>query len=170
MVFISRPPQPVDVSKNAILALMRLCQDEGNTQAGKFKIQKKLLPFCLAFDRGSEIRPYMGNSSPAAEALFASLQATFAKKSQVKAGKMMSSPGITYKSKVFAFFYKDKMVFKLGKEFEPKDHKISKYSYLSPFKNKAPMKAWFEIPFSEKKHWPTLTELALEYIKKEIKK
>jgi len=43
-------------------------------------------------------------------------------------GKMMSSPGIKYKNKVFAFYYKDRMVFCLGKDFDPR----SKINYLWP--------------------------------------
>ena len=38
----------------------------------------------------------------------------------IQAGKMMSSEAITYRGKVFAFFStKQKMVFKLGKDYDP---------------------------------------------------
>ena len=38
----------------------------------------------------------------------------------VSPGKMMSSPGIKCKNKVFAFYYNKQMVFRLGKEFDPR--------------------------------------------------
>lgn len=87
----------------------------------------------------------------------------------VKAGKMMSAPGISYKKKFFAFYYKNEITLRLGKDFIPKDHGIKKWKYLNPFKNKAPMKNWFQIPYSEKKNWEELALLALDTISKEIK-
>lgn len=36
------------------------------------------------------------------------------KNKDVILGKMMSSPGIKYKNKIFAFYYHNQMVFKLG--------------------------------------------------------
>ena len=86
----------------------------------------------------------------------------------VEAGKMMSSPGIKYKNKVFAFYYDKQMGFKLGKEFNPDEFKLKDYKFLSPFKNKPPMKAWFVIPYSENKKWKVLAEEALKVISKEV--
>ena len=83
----------------------------------------------------------------------------------VRQGPMMSSPGITYKTKVFAFYYKERMVFKLWNNFDPGSQGIMNYSYLSPFKNKPPMKAWFEIPFTESHTWEDLAHLALKNMK-----
>jgi TfoX/Sxy family transcriptional regulator of competence genes len=83
-------------------------------------------------------------------------------------GKMMSSPGILYKKKNFAFFNDDKMVFKLGKEYDIESHGLSDWSWLQPFKNKGSMKAWYEIPDSEKARWEELANIALEKIKDEF--
>ena len=58
----------------------------------------------------------------------------------VAPGKMMSSPGITYKKKVFSFFYKDKMVFRLGNTFNFSEVGIENYELLNPFRNKPPFK------------------------------
>lgn len=80
----------------------------------------------------------------------------------VARGKMMSSPGLKCKGKVFAFYHKEQMGFKLGKDFDPEAFGIDTWSYLSPFKQKPPMKAWFLIPFSEKEQWEKLANLALE--------
>jgi len=86
----------------------------------------------------------------------------------IEQGKMMSSPGIKYKNKVFAFYYKEHMVFRLGKNFEPLSLSIVNYSLLDPFKNKPPMAGWFQIPFIEKDKWEVLSRLAMNTLKNEI--
>ena len=86
----------------------------------------------------------------------------------VTLGKMMSSPGILYKSKNFAFFHDDEMTFKLGKEFDIESTGVCDWQWLQPFKNKGPMKAWYQIPHSESVHWEKLAKLAIEFIKEEI--
>ncbi|MEZ4949731.1 MAG: hypothetical protein R2879_14885 [Saprospiraceae bacterium] len=86
----------------------------------------------------------------------------FEQKPEVEKGKMMSSPGLKYKGKVFAFYHDEQMGFKLGEEFAPDTYGIEKWGYLSPFKNKPPMRAWFMVPSSESRHWETLANLALE--------
>jgi hypothetical protein len=40
------------------------------------------------------------------------------KKKEITIGKMMSTTGLKYKNKVFAFYYKKRMVFKLGKGYD----------------------------------------------------
>lgn len=87
---------------------------------------------------------------------------------EVSSGKMMSSPGIKYKTKVFAFYFGNQMVFRLGKSFDPESEGITQFSYLSPFKNKPPLKGWLEVPFIYHRKWPDLAEQALEKIKSEI--
>ena len=83
------------------------------------------------------------------------------KYNSVKIGKMMSSPGISYKKKFFAFYYKKEITLRLGKEFVPKEHGIKKWKYLNPFKKKAPMKNWFQMPYSEKTRWEKLAIYAM---------
>lgn len=80
----------------------------------------------------------------------------------VTVGKMMSSPGIQYAGKVFVFHYDGKMVFRLGRDFQPESFGISQYSLLAPFKTKPPMLDWFEIPASEAHHWEVLARYALQ--------
>jgi hypothetical protein len=80
----------------------------------------------------------------------------------VTIGKMMSSPGIKYKDKVFAFYYKQQMVFKLGKEFDPPSIGINNFSLLSPFKTKPPLAAWFEIPADYDNRWEELAKMAMK--------
>ncbi|WP_165586790.1 hypothetical protein [Neotamlana sedimentorum] len=88
--------------------------------------------------------------------------------SSVKAGKMMSSEAITYMGKVFAFFSrKKKMVFKLGKDFDPDSFGIE-IAVFNPFKNRTPLNGWFEVPFTEKEQWEPLTKKALTLLKSEL--
>ncbi len=83
-------------------------------------------------------------------------------------GKMMSSPGLKYKKKVFAFYYNQEMTFRLGKNFDLAKLGINKYSLLSPFKNKPPLAAWFNISYEYQHQWEELAELALNKLKEEI--
>jgi hypothetical protein len=83
-------------------------------------------------------------------------------------GKMMSSPGLKYKNKVFAFYHKQEMTFRLGKGFDITSLGIEKYSLLSPFKNKPPLAAWFNISCEYQNRWEELAVLALNKIKEEI--
>jgi hypothetical protein len=82
-------------------------------------------------------------------------------------GKMMSSPALRYKSRVFAFYHKNEMIFKLGREFDPETFKLKEYSILNPFKNKAPMYDWFQVSFVENKKWKKLAVYALNKIMKD---
>ena len=39
-------------------------------------------------------------------------------------GKMMSSPGLKYKNKVFAFYFNEEMTFRLGKNYNLKTQNV----------------------------------------------
>ena len=80
----------------------------------------------------------------------------------VERGRMMSSPALKYRNQVFAFFHKDTMTFKLGKEFNPASVDLQKVQWLSPFKHKPPMKAWFVVDETEMEKWERLTQMAFE--------
>ena len=87
---------------------------------------------------------------------------------QIKAGKMMSSEAITYKNKVFAFLSrKKKMVFKLGKDFNT-EHERFEINVFNPFKKRSPLNGWFEVPYTEKEHWESLSIKALNFLKNEL--
>ncbi|MFS4455286.1 hypothetical protein [Maribacter sp. 2304DJ31-5] len=80
-------------------------------------------------------------------------------------GKMMSSPAIHYKNRVFAFFSrKNKMVFKLGKEYTGIGLGVQLEEF-SPFKTKKTLSGWYEVGFDECQKWEMLALKALEYIK-----
>lgn len=102
-----------------------------------------------------------------AEAYFIQIRKAFLEKNNnAQEAKMMHAPGIGYNKKVFLFYFKDTMIFKLGKEFVPESEGITNWEYLNPFKNKAPMKAWFVIPYDGgKKFWEYLIIKSFEFIK-----
>ncbi len=100
-----------------------------------------------------------------ANALYETILGKYLKENGVAEGKMMSAPALQYQKKVFVFFYEEEMCFKLGKDFDPASYGIQKFKHLSPFKNKAPMKAWFYLPYSEGKFWDELTLLALDKLR-----
>ncbi len=84
----------------------------------------------------------------------------------VSSGKMMSSPGICFKGKVFAFFWNEKMTFRLGKNFALEEKfGISEFEFLNPFKNKPPMKGWYVIDEKHVKKWPEIAQEALTQMK-----
>jgi hypothetical protein len=96
------------------------------------------------------------------EQRFRSIAALLAReKSAITLGNMMSSPALTYQGKVFAFYYGKKMVFRLGRNFQPELFNIRHSSVLAPFKTKPPMVDWFEIPFDEQHRWEELARYAL---------
>lgn len=96
------------------------------------------------------------------QSLYDTICGKYLQENGVAAGKMMSAPALQYNKKVFAFFHQEKMGFKLGKDFDAEAYGIKEYEYLSPFKNKPPMKAWFLLPYSEGERWDELTKLALD--------
>lgn len=85
----------------------------------------------------------------------------------VMPGKMMSSPALKYKGKVFAFFWNNQMTFKLGKGRDLEaEFGISDYEFLSPFKNKPPMNGWYVVPSQYADQWSALTQEALFLMEK----
>ena len=85
----------------------------------------------------------------------------------VTEGTMMSSPGIQYKGKNFAFLYKNgTMCFRLGRTFDPESEGIHQYELLNPFRNKPPLKDWFVIGPDYTEQWPLLAEIALQQMAK----
>ncbi len=100
-----------------------------------------------------------------AEALYEYIRDKLCQEEGVVIGKMMSSPAVKYKGKVFTFFHNEKMTFKLGKNFEPEEEGLQGCTYLNPFKNKPPMRAWIIVPYEEKDRWEDLAHLALNKIR-----
>ena len=105
----------------------------------------------------------MDHSIQTFEAIKANLLAT---KADVNAGTMMSSPGIQYKGKNFAFLYRGGMCFRVGRDFDPESEGIHHYELLNPFKNKPPLKDWFVVGTDYVEQWPLLAEIALQKISK----
>ena len=86
----------------------------------------------------------------------------------VALGKMMSSPGITVRGKVFAFFDRGAMVFRLGKGVDPVSFGITSYRPLNPFKNKPPLAGWYSVAAAERPHWERLARAALNRLAAEL--
>ncbi len=80
-------------------------------------------------------------------------------------GKMMSSPGLKVNDKVFAFYGKGGMGFRLGGDFDIEKFGITTAKPLSPFKTKPPLKGWYIIEETESNLWETLAEMALQFTK-----
>ncbi|MEM1339418.1 MAG: hypothetical protein AAF634_05765 [Bacteroidota bacterium] len=79
---------------------------------------------------------------------------------EVTEGKMMRSPAIHYRGKVFAFLSrKQKLVIKLGKFF-PLDTLEVKVCEFNPFTTKSALPGWYEVDFGVKDAWPSMAKLA----------
>ena len=78
-------------------------------------------------------------------------------------GKMMSAPALKYKEKVFAFYHKQEMGFRLGPKFDSQKFGIINAKPLSPFKTKSPLKGWFIVSEDESGLWEILVERALDF-------
>jgi hypothetical protein len=91
------------------------------------------------------------------------LVAEFSQMEGVTIGKMMSSPGLKYNNKVFAFYHKETMGFRLGNNFSSQKFGLLSAQPLSPFKTKPPLKGWVIVDASESKFWSTLCSMALTY-------
>lgn len=93
--------------------------------------------------------------------LFQTITKRLSRQKGVKQGKMMSAPGITRNGKVFAFYWKKEMIFRLGKDFDATAFGLKEWHLLNPFKKRPPMAAWFCVPYSESRHWEELARRAV---------
>lgn len=95
---------------------------------------------------------------------FESLSSTLLKEEDVERGKMMREPALKCRDKVFCFYWAEKetMGFELGKGFDIENTGVKEYSFLSPFKNKPPMYAWYLVSSQELPFWPSLAKIALD--------
>lgn len=79
-------------------------------------------------------------------------------------GKMMSSPGIRYGTRVFAFYYKGEMVFRLGRDNDPGTFGVKEFGPLNPYRTRPPVAGWYRVPWSEGGKWEELARQALRII------
>jgi len=84
---------------------------------------------------------------------------------QVHPGQMMREEAMQFEGKVFAFYTKTQMVFKLGRNFDPGSEGIVNHRPLSPFKNKPPLSGWFVITNDDSDKWELLSRIALQNMK-----
>ena len=87
--------------------------------------------------------------------------------SDIEPGVMMREPAVMYKSKVFMFYYakQQSLCFKLGKGFLIEEY-VDRFEFLSPFKNKPPMYAWYLVSEDDAHVWEDLAEVALENMRR----
>lgn len=104
--------------------------------------------------------------TPAEEKFYTIVKLLEETNEDVHLGKMMSSPGLKVGKKVFTFYHKETMGFRLGKDFEPEKLGLKTARYLSPFKTKPPLKAWQIIDFEENEFWEELATLALDFTRR----
>lgn len=98
------------------------------------------------------------------EAQFMALVSTFTVSNpDIILGKMMSSPGLKYRDKVFVFYFRERMGFRLGPAFNPRKLGLKSAEPLSPFKSKPPRKGWYVVGKKESHTWERLASMALEY-------
>jgi len=98
-----------------------------------------------------------------AEKTFHEISEKFCKRKHVVLGKMMSSPGLKVRNKIFAFYHREEMGFRLGPLFDPKKQGIKSAKPLSPFKTKPPLKGWYIIPTKDLDLWSELSEMAFDF-------
>ncbi len=79
---------------------------------------------------------------------------------------MMSSPAVTIKGKVFAFFCDTDFLrgigVRLGRDHDIAAEGLSEWQLLSPFKTKPPLKDWFVISPADSAQWDRLARAALK--------
>ncbi len=88
--------------------------------------------------------------------------------SHISTGKMMSSPGIKYKTKVIAFYHQDEMVIRLGKGTDLEALGIKNPKFLNPFKHKPPMTGWVCFSYDDHERWEEFARIALDVMIDEI--
>ena len=96
------------------------------------------------------------------ERLFDLIAQKLATLERVSVGKMMRSPAIKVKGKVFAFYHQGAMFFKLDEQTDLYKAKFPGSDYLSPFKKKPPMKGWLKVPVEFSDQWESLAVEAMK--------
>ncbi len=98
------------------------------------------------------------------KAKFERITATLtAAEDNVSLGRMMSSPGLKYGDKVFAFQAKEGMGFRMGRDFDPATFESIAFEPLNPFKTKGPLKGWFVVSEADSGAWEDLARSALAF-------
>lgn len=94
---------------------------------------------------------------------FESIAVLFSEREEgVSRGRMMSRPALLLGEKVFAFFSKGDMVFRLGKGFDPALLGARDWEHPAPFKTKPPLFDWYHIPPAHADRWEVFTAEALK--------
>ena len=92
---------------------------------------------------------------------------TLSKEHGTTMSKMFGVPCLKFGKKAFALFFKDEMVFKLGKEDVAylMAEEYSKATIWDPSGQNKPMTGWLQVPGDYGDDWEGLTRHALEFVK-----
>ncbi|MDX1479621.1 MAG: hypothetical protein R3301_18040 [Saprospiraceae bacterium] len=82
--------------------------------------------------------------------------------------RMLSSPAIEYKGRVFAFCQRGQMVIKLGSDEQLIGLGVRATPGYQPFMNQVVLSQWREVPFYYREDWREIAEMALNAVKAEI--
>ena len=82
--------------------------------------------------------------------------------------RMLSSPAIEYKGRVFAFCQRDQLVIKLEDYEQLAGIGIRATSEYKPFSNRLLFRQWREVPFYYREDWREIAEMALSAVKAEV--
>lgn len=86
----------------------------------------------------------------------------------ISMAKMMSSPGIKYKTKMIAFYHQDELVIRLGKSADLDALGIKTPKFLNPFKHKPSMTGWICFSYDDHESWEEFARIAIDVMKDEI--
>ena len=82
--------------------------------------------------------------------------------------RMLSSPAIEYKGRVFAFCQNGQMIIKFGDSERLAGIGIRATSQYQPFSNRVSFAQWREVPYYYHEDWHTIAEMALHAVKAEV--
>lgn len=82
--------------------------------------------------------------------------------------RMLSSPAIEYKGRVFAFCQRDRLVIKLDNSEQLAGIGIRATTEYQPFTNRMTFSHWREVPFYYHADWQEIAEMALSAMMAEV--
>jgi hypothetical protein len=82
----------------------------------------------------------------------------------VASSQMMGMPCLKAKSKMFAGYWQDAMVFKLNGDAHKKALGLKGAHLFDPSEMNRPMKEWVVVPYAHKAKWRAFAQSALDYV------
>ncbi len=102
---------------------------------------------------------------PPSQKLFDSIAQEFASgDAGITKSKMMGSPCLKVRGKMFAVYWRDAMIFKLAGDAHKNALARKGAQLFDPSEMNRPMKEWVVVPYAHKAKWRAFTESALTYV------